>query len=130
MITPQTNIRLLNVPFDPGQKNVLDFESVNAQRTYFTSTLTAIATFSDCTYQRQNSAIRVAARIDNLWAVNYCAYQNLDNPGKWFYAFVRKLTFIADEVTELELESDPFQTWMFNYTILPSFIEREHEALT
>jgi hypothetical protein len=125
MITPVTTLKLMNVPMDPGQDNQVDFTGVNAQLAWMSGRV--LKTYANFTYQKKDLTVCVPEGADVLWNVNYCAYQNDVFPGKWFYAFVTKIEYVSDEVTRLTLETDVFQTWQFNYTILPSFVEREHE---
>lgn len=125
MLTPDTEIRLLNVPFDSSHKNQVDFSSLNAQYTWFNSR--AIKTYHDFSYIKKDKTLNVQDDIDTLWAVNYCMYRNNVFPGKWIYAFVTKLEFLSENTTKLYLETDPFQTWLFQFQLMDSFVEREHE---
>jgi hypothetical protein len=54
-----------------------------------------------------------------MW--QYTAYSN-----KWFYAFIKKMEFVSPGYTDVVYEVDPLQTYMFDITVRPSFIEREH----
>ena len=53
-------------------------------------------------------------------------WQNTAYSNKWFYAFIKKMTYVSDGYTDVVFEVDPLQTWMFDITIKPSFVEREH----
>jgi hypothetical protein len=50
-------------------------------------------------------------------------YKNAD---KWFYAFITKMEYLNDKVSRVYIETDVYQTWMFNVSILDSFVVREH----
>lgn len=131
---PNSTIRVLaNVPLDDTYSDVIKFQSAAAQTTYFSGK--AIATFTAATYQRVNSSVpggrpantcRVPAEADTLYNANYLMFQNTNYGAKWFYAFITRVNYISPSVTEIVYEIDHYQTWQFNMTVLPSFVEREH----
>lgn len=120
----ETKIYLLNVPLEIDQKNTLFFESATAQENYFLSKV--VKTYSNCTYQRKDSFIRVPNVLEDLLNVNYVMYRNPDYSNKWFYAFIKDIEYKNGETSYIYIETDVLQTWHFNYTVKPSFIEREH----
>lgn len=120
--TPQTVVYLLNVPLEEDQKNQLDFANVSAQTTYFLGK--QLHAYTDFTYQRKDGVIRVPAEIDSIYNCNYVMYQNSNFTGKWFYAFITKMEYINANLTALTIKTDVFQTWQFNWQLLPSMIER------
>lgn len=124
--TPQTVVYLLNVPLEEDQKNQLDFASVSAQTTYFLGK--QLHAYTDFTYQRKDGVIRVPAEIDSIYNCNYVMYQNSNFTGKWFYAFITKMEYINANMTALTIKTDVFQTWLFDFSFLPSFVAREHVA--
>ena len=125
MITPETIIKLCNVPIAADQKNQIDFASAAVQYAWFNSHV--LFTFEEMTYQRMDNAVEVEKTIDDLWAVNYCLYKNETLPDKWFYAFVTRMEYVSEDVTRLYLDTDVYQTWLFEFQVLASFVEREHE---
>lgn len=133
---PNSTVRILaNVPLDDTYTDVIKFQSAAAQASYFQGK--TIATFPALTYQRVNSSvqggrpantIRVPAEADTLYNANYIMFQNTNFGNKWFYAFIRKVNYVSPANTEIEYDIDHYQTWQFNFTVLPSFVEREHAA--
>lgn len=74
-------------------------------------------------------------RVEKPWAdlldCNYMcfrndSFKNADNEAKMFYAFITKVTYINNNVTEIEYEIDVMQTWMYDYDLKECFVEREH----
>lgn len=55
-------------------------------------------------------------------------YQNSNFSSKWFYAFVTSVEYVNPEMTAVTIETDVVQTWMFDYTVHKTFIERETVA--
>lgn len=122
-----TKVYLVSIPWENDGKNTIAFQSLGSQETYFTTKRISGLMFTDFSYQRKNQTMRVPVHIDSLQGrVNYVNYQNSFYSNKWFYAFITDMRYINDNCTELQLETDVIQTWMFDYYVQPSFIEREH----
>ena len=119
-----TKMYLLNVPLENDYKNTLYFTSKAAQQQYFQSRI--IKSYTDFSYQRKDRIVRIPEQYDNLYNINYVMYQNSNYSNKWFYAFVTNMEYINDGRTDLHIETDVIQTWLFDYVVKPSFIEREH----
>lgn len=122
-----------NVPLDATYTDTIKFTSVGAQQGFFAGK--AKYTFSENTYQRVNSSVaqprgplslRVPTVADNLYDCNYVCFQNSNFGTKWFYAFIKQVNYINPNNTEIIYELDHYQTWLFDFTVLPSFVEREH----
>lgn len=122
-ITPNTNIRLLKLPLHLDYKNQLTFASPTAQYNYFNGL--NYLEIEECSYQRKNNTIRYASHIDDIITYNYCMYQNENYGNKWFYAFITNMTYINDNMTDIEITTDVYQTWIFDCQFKRSFIERE-----
>ena len=123
-ITPSTNLKLLKCPLTLDEKNQLTFNSAADQYNYFNSL--PKKEVDDFSYQRENGIIRFEAEIDTILEYNYVMYQNENYSNKWFYAFITNMRYINDNMTEISINTDSFQTWQFDLTYKRSFIEREH----
>lgn len=121
-----TKVYLLDVPLENDYKNTLYFANAQAQQTYFQSRIITSYSYNDFSYQRKDQIIRIPEQYDNIYKCNYVMYQNANYSNKWFYAFVTELEYINDGRTDLHIETDVMQTWMFDYTVKASFVEREH----
>lgn len=122
-LQPQTNLRLLKLPFTIDNKNQLTFSTLNDQTTYFLG-LTHLE-IDNISYQRKDSIIRYPAHIDSIIEYNYCMYQNENYGNKYFYAFITGMRYINDGMTEIQILTDTFQTWQFDINFKESFVERE-----
>lgn len=123
-ITPSTNLKLLKNPNNLSNENQLTFANATAQYNYFNS-LTKLEV-TDFTYQRKDYTIRYKACIDDILDYNYCMYQNENYSNKWFYAYIVNMRWLNDQVTEITIKTDVFQTFQFDLTYKASFVEREH----
>lgn len=119
-----TEVHLLNVPLENDYKDTLYFTSKSNQQSYFASK--KIKSYTNFTYQRKEQLIYVPDHFDHIFNANYVMYQNTKYSNKWFYAFIKNMKYENDECTIIEIETDVMQTWMFDYTVKPSFVEREH----
>lgn len=123
---PDSVVHLLDVPLDNKYKNQLHFDNITQQYNYFIKQKTH--SYSDVTFQRKDSTIRVSADIDTLWNANYVMYRNIHFTTKWFYAFITNITYVSAHVTEISIETDVYQTWLSECKLKPSFVVREHVA--
>lgn len=119
-----TKVYLLNVPLESDYQNTLYFASKEEQQSYFESKI--VKSYTDFSYQRKEHFIRVPEVYDNLMGCNYVMYQNSAYNNKWFYAFIDKIEFKSDEKSDVFINTDVMQTWMFDINVKPSFVEREH----
>lgn len=127
-VAPDSNILVLkNCPLDTTYDHTIYFDSESSQITYF-NTLVKY-NFTNYTYQRTTlGTIRVQQVADNLYDCNYLCFQNRNFGNKWFYAFIKSITYLNNETSEIEWEIDVMQTWMFDYELEMSFVEREHSS--
>lgn len=123
-----TKVYLMNTLLEKDYTHTLYFESAAAQQSYFQGRKQSALTFTDFSYQRKDHIIRVPANVDTLFSakVNYCMYQNTQYSNKWFYAFVTDMKYVDDGRTDVYIQTDCLQTWMFDISMKQSFVEREH----
>lgn len=124
VIAPQGTIKLLKTPFDDKYEHTLLFSNLTAQLSYFN--LLPSYTYEDVTYSRADETLYVNVKYDDAIKYDYVMYQNEGYSEKWFFAFIESYNYENNEVTSLKIKTDVFQTWMFDYDIYPSFVEREH----
>ena len=119
-----SKVYLLNTPLEDDMKNTLYFANASAQQTYMQNNI--LKSYTNVSYQRDTSVFRCPAHIDTIRNCNYIMYQNSAYSNKWFYGFIKTMTYIDDGRTDVQFEIDPLQTFMFDITVRPSFVEREH----
>lgn len=124
MATNISKVYLLNVPLEDDMKNTLYFPNTSAQQAYFNSVIGK--TYTNVSYQRETRTFRCKDEIDTIRQYNYIMWQNPAFSNKWFYGFIKKMEFVSTGLTDVFFEVDPLQTYMFDITIKPSFVEREH----
>lgn len=124
-ILPTNRVRLIkNVPFSVNYQDVVLFDNATAQQSYFNS-LPHIE-FDNITYTRNNGQIKVNANRETLLDYNYMYFQNSNYGTKIFYAFITNVIYINPNTSLIKFVIDEWQTWYFDLTFRPTFIERKH----
>lgn len=126
-----TNITLLSgIPFQNDFKATRWFSSLAGQQTWFNSqTIVHSVNNFDLMYIDMNEKgkfIKINKSVDELYSTNYLMFQNATYNNRWFYAFVTHLEYVQRNHTNVYIEIDPLQTWMFDFTFKPSMVLREH----
>ena len=132
LVIPNSRIILLKNPIEMDYANELTFSNATNQYNYFYN-LPKLEC-SNATYQRKDEVLRFptggdsssGVTFEDLLDYNYCMYQNTAFDNKWFYAFVKKVEFDNLGMSYITLETDVWQSWMFDITFKSSFVEREH----
>lgn len=119
-----TEVRLMRVPLENDYQHTFYFESEEKQTEYF---LGLVANSKDdFSYQRKEGFIRWPDVYDNISSYNYLMFRNTDFYPKWYYAFIKDIKYISEGKSDIYFEIDVMQTYMFDYTLKHSFVEREH----
>ncbi len=120
-----TEVRLLSVPLENDYKHTVYF--ANAALQFMAMNQKVKHVFTNFSYQRKDKYIRIPKHYDDLQDCNYVMYNNTGEDGaNWVYAFITHMEYKSDDVTWVYIETDVIQTYMFKYSVKPSFIEREH----
>lgn len=110
--------------FDNEYQNVCDFKNIQNQMNYFSQRI--IHQF-DGNIIIQPSRVALSIKQSYQWVLNRNVnYVSLITDGKQYYYFVKDIIYKGKDVTMLELEIDVWQTYLFDYEILDSFINRCH----
>lgn len=125
-IAPTTVVWVLqNCPLDNTYEHTIWFYNAGGQQSYFRTLRRYL--LDEHTYQRVGrDRIRVELPYDSIYDCNYIMFLNQSYENKWFYAFITDIEYINNAVCEITYELDVMQTWMFDYQLMPSFVEREH----
>lgn len=116
---------LSNVEIDADNEFTIDFDSATAQQAYFQSKISDVLdTTGDFSYIRKDADVKVEKSLEDLLSVNYLMFKN---DSKWWYARITNKEYISPTTTRIYFEIDAFQTFMFDFEIQESFIDREHQ---
>lgn len=124
VIAPSSDIYLIKSPLEMDSRHQINFVNASAQNTYFYNLPHLL--MENATYQRKDERLYFEGSFDTCLTYNYCMYKNEGYSNKWFYAYVTDMRFESNNSCSCRLVNDVFQTWMFDYTLKPSFIERSH----
>lgn len=125
-IEPNTTIRLLSgVPLTPDYTNTLYWTDATAQTNYMTAATKH--RLDKQSYQRVNRGMcKIGVDVGDVIDCNYMMFKNNAFEGKWFYAFITSTEYVNNGCTLITFELDVLQTWMFEWEIKSTFVEREH----
>ena len=125
MIDPNTDLRLLSqIPLTSDYEHTMLFSSKQEQLNYFDSKRTH--TFLDFTYQREEVAVKIPVSVDTVTNCNYVMYKNTSFTDKWFFAFITRKEYVNPNTCRLHIQTDVFQTWMFDIQYRKCYIDRQH----
>lgn len=125
-ITPDTYIKL--VRFDVTKQHQITFSNLQAQIDYFDN-LQGVE-LQASTYQRKDWKIRFPACIDDIENYNYLIYRNNGTPNiyqdKTYFCYITNMEYVNDNLTDVTIQIDCFQTYQFDFIYKQMYIEREH----
>lgn len=70
--------------------------------------------------------MRLQANMTLLGNANYLRFVNPTFENIEFYAFITDITYVNNSTVDITYAIDIIQTWMFDYTINPCYVDREH----
>lgn len=115
------------VPLEIGSNHTILFDTAAAQKAYFDSHRVTGGMFTNISYQRHASGVmRLEAQMTLLGNASYLRFCNPTFENREFYAFITDIKYINNSTVEINYVIDVLQTWMFEYTVNPCFIDREH----
>ena len=122
-ITPDSFIKL--VRFDVTKEHQLTFSDGVAQVDFFLNTLQG-EVLNASTYQRKDFKVRFNLEIDIIEKYNYMIVQNAPYNYKYYFYYITDMQYINDEMTEITIKLDVFQTYQFDFIYKKCYVEREH----
>lgn len=117
-------INFCSLPFlDSGYENTIDFENIESQIRYFQDK----TIFVEDINSKPDSIRDSVTLYSNMYRFKEVDYLWFDTGNlKMYFYFVTGKEYVTEMNTKLHLQLDVFQTYMFNYKILDSFVDRCH----
>lgn len=127
-LNPQSQIILASgIPWTNDYNHVRLFDSKDDLLSFVRSR--AIITFSNSTPVRWGTLSYRANGNENTYIdCNYIAFQNYPFTTDWKFGFVTDVEWLSNGSCNIHFEPDYFQNNIYDVTILPCFVEREHVA--
>lgn len=124
MSAPSTTIYFCSATgLNNRYEHSIHFQSDKVQKEFFLDR--AVTYRSAYTYIRRSWSLRVDAKMSAARQWDYCFFHNADD-NKWYYFFINRVEYVNDSTVTLDLELDVIQTYMFDWELLPCFVERNH----
>lgn len=125
MSTPQSMIYICSgVRLNPSYEHTIYFTSESKQLEYFAGKV--VKTFSAYSFIRKSWNIKVNATMEEAKTWTYLYFRN--GSGKYYFYFITNIEYVNDSTVDLTVEIDVMQTYHFDYSMLPCFVEREHAS--
>ena len=138
--TPNTHIKLCNVPWDGEYRDVVRFKDIEARDAYFASLDSYEITLNGYVYLRKGEPVRIQLPFGEALNYNYLCVYNPMQPVphyqdhtnydcEYFFYFIRDINYIAPNTTELVLQLDVWQSYIYRCHIGRGFLERGHASI-
>lgn len=126
MTIPNGYIYLCKIPELPSDySHTYSFDTPLEQKDYFMNQVYLM--FTDVQYMKKDQSFKIPMPYDNIKeVVNYAIFSNDPRDSKIYYAFISDMEYINENTTKIYLQLDIIQTYMFDYDLKPSFVERMH----
>ena len=124
-----------DVGFDRSYNHVIDFASDTQRETYFTPKI--LKTVENCAYNKPLNTIQLKCNYEEALKFTYCKFVIGSNTShkKKIFAWVDDVVLVTDQKDEsntfvpilsITIAVDPWQTFLFDFTVGESFVAREH----
>lgn len=124
-----------DVGFDRSYNHVIDFSNETERENYFSSRI--VKTVQDCAYNKPMNSLQIRCPYEDALNFTYCKFiiGSNQNSQKKIYAWVDDVILLTDQkdennvfipVLQINISIDPWQTFLFNFTVGESFVAREH----
>lgn len=128
--TANSHLRLAQVPWDSGYKDVVKFASRAALNSYLSKTENTV-TSTRLTYLKEGQPVRLEIPYAQARKYNYLMVTNPAQPiggdaATTFYYFVKHARHVAPGTTELVLQLDIWQSFIYESRVVRGYLERGH----
>jgi len=125
-IQPDTRVYILKgVPLDNTYEHTVYYANPTSQLNAFLAYKKY--ELEKLSYQRTGAGLmRVQLTYEQMYDCNYMIFQNTAYGNKWWYAFITGVAYVNNTTCEISYEIDVMQTWCYDYTFMPTFVDREH----
>ena len=124
-----------DVGFDRSYNHVIDFSNETERENYFFPK--AIKTIQDCAYNKPMNSLQIRCPYEDALSFTYCKFIIGSNPNsqKKIFAWVDDVVLKTDQIDEnnvympileINISVDPWQTFLFNFSVGESFVVREN----
>ena len=116
-----------DIGLDPTFKKTIDFTSKSKQIAWFSSK--PYTSYDNVNSNKLQNTVKINTDVDFGEALEYtyCVISDLeDTSDRLYFCFVQSVTLITKGTIEFQLVLDPFQTFMCEFTLGESMVNREH----
>lgn len=119
------DIHLLSLPYlSLDYSNVIDFKDNDSRRIFFEKNTKKTLKNINIKYDAERINVVVPLKVEECRGYDYLYY--VDSWDKPWYYFITNIEMVTQNTTRFYLTLDIWTSYLFTYTILPSFIDRCH----
>ena len=117
-------IYFCSLPFlDSSYQNVIDFSSLSSQYQYFSSQVKKQLK-ANVVSDSERTTITINAELSSISKYDYLFL--IDSTNKRFFYFINNKIYKSSTSCILEVELDVYSTYLFDHSLLDSYVERCH----
>lgn len=130
-----TTVTLANVPWNNDYRDVVKFDNPAALDNYLDNSAGPVTTTTGVTYAAVGRPIRLQIPFEQANTYNYLRANNPAQPlaggdtGRAYYYFVTGVNYVAPDTTELVIQLDVFQSFIYTTTLGNIYLERGHMGI-
>ena len=128
-----TTVTLANVPWNNDYRDVVRFDDQSGLDNYIDNLSGPVTVTTGVTYAAMGRPIRLPIPFERANTFNYLRAHNPAQPisggddvGRSYYYFVVGVNYVAPDVTELVLQLDVWQSFMYTTSFGNIYVERGH----
>jgi hypothetical protein len=131
---PGTTIDLVNVPWNNDYRDVVRFNDGHGLDAYIDTLETSGSKITQLSYVKPNEPIRINIPHNRVNRYNYLRAINPMQPidgdiTKTFYYFILDTKYVAPNTTEIIIQLDVWQTYIYTATLGNCYVERGHVGI-
>lgn len=130
--TPNTELSLVNVPWNSDYRDIVRFDDRRALNRYIDSRQPTGIIVNQVSYVKFGEPIRLDIPINRAMKYNYLRASNSLQPvpgndeKRDYYYFILDVRYVAPNTTELVLQLDVVQTFIYDVEFGRCYVERGH----
>ena len=126
-----TQVTLTNVPWNNDYRDVVRFNNRAALNAYIDASVSANVVMERLSYVKPNMPIRIPVPFNSAYRFNYLRVSNPVQPvggdiRKDYYYFITDVRYVAPNTTEIVVQLDVWQTFVYDVTFGNCYVERGH----
>lgn len=128
-VVPNSTVQYFsNVNLSPNYENSLYFATEQTKDSAFGNAGILASENAVAYVYKDKPVFKSALPMSTLIKARYMRFKNTSFENKWFYAFITRVEYVNNGLTEVTFEIDDLITWMGSFGMSPCLVVREHTS--